>query len=121
MLRGRFIHSVHRPQPALQRKPAHQPNQNSSDLCLEVVFTQFLRNTGRDGGLSLCQRVSVARRSGISLGEEEEVLLQGDQGPGFSFSAQVIPGHCTWITHGEWDVLLREELSGAPTMGLLVV
>lgn len=48
----------------------------------------------------------MARRSGISLGEEEEVLLQGDQGPGFSFSAQVIPGHCTWITHGEWDVLL---------------
>ena len=67
-----------------------------------VAFTQFVQNTGRDEGLSWCQRVSVARRSGLGFGEEEGVLPRGDQGPGFPFSAQVLPWcFITWRTNGE--------------------
>ena len=34
------LHPVHQSHPALQSRPAHQPHQKSSDLCLEVAFAR---------------------------------------------------------------------------------
>lgn len=65
--------------------------------CLHPVSLKYRQS----GEFNLCQRVSVARRPGMGLGEEKGVLLQGDQGPGFSFSAQAITEHFTLITCAE--------------------
>lgn len=53
------------------------------------------------GGAQFVPEGLCGQRTGMGLGEEEGVLLQTDQRPVFSFSAQAIPGHFTWITQGE--------------------